>query len=129
MQNTVNKTSRIIGWILSILVMLFLLFDAFGKFTKPEAVIKGTTDLGYPVSSITLLGAILLICTILYAIPKTSLLGAVLLTGYMGGAIATQIRVENPLFTYILVPVYLGIILWLGLYLRSTKLRGLIKNH
>lgn len=129
MQNTVNKTSRIIGWILSILVMLFLLFDAFGKFTKPEAVIKGTTDLGYPVSSITLLGAILLICTILYAIPKTSLLGAVLLTGYMGGAIATQIRVENPLFTYILVPVYLGIILWLGLYLRSTKLRGLIKNY
>lgn len=129
MQNTVNKTSRIIGWILSILVMLFLLFDAFGKFTKPEAVIKGTTDLGYPVSSITLLGVILLICTILYAIPKTSLLGAVLLTGYMGGAIATQIRVENPLFTYILVPVYLGIILWLGLYLRSTKLRGLIKNH
>lgn len=129
MQNTVNKTSRIIGWILSILVMLFLLFDAFGKFIKPEAVIKGTTDLGYPVSSITLLGAILLICTILYAIPKTSLLGAVLLTGYMGGAIATQIRVENPLFTYILVPVYLGIILWLGLYLRSTKLRGLIKNH
>lgn len=129
MQNTVNKTSRIIGWILSILAMLFLLFDAFGKFTKPEAVIKGTTNLGYPVSSITLLGAILLICTILYAIPKTSLLGAVLLTGYMGGAIATQIRVENPLFTYILVPVYLGIILWLGLYLRSTKLRGLIKNH
>lgn len=129
MQNTVNKTSRIIGWILSILVMLFLLFDAFGKFIKPEAVIKGTTDLGYPVSSITLLGAILLICTILYAIPKTSLLGAVLLTGYMGGAIATQIRVENPLFTYILVPVYLGIILWLGLYLRSTKLRGLIKNY
>lgn len=129
MQNTVNKTSRIIGWILSILVMLFLLFDAFGKFTKPEAVIKGTTDLGYPVSSITLLGAILLICTILYAIPKTSLLGAVLLTGYMGGAIATQIRVENPLFTYILVPVYLSIILWLGLYLGSTKLRGLIKNH
>lgn len=129
MQNTVNKTSRIIGWILSILAMLFLLFDAFGKFTKPEAVIKGTTDLGYPVSSITLLGAILLICTILYAIPKTSLLGAVLLTGYMGGAIATQIRVENPLFTYILVPVYLGIILWLGLYLRSTKLRGLIKNY
>jgi hypothetical protein len=109
--------------------MLFLLFDAFGKFIKPEAVIKGTTDLGYPVSSITLLGAILLICTILYAIPKTSLLGAVLLTGYMGGAIATQIRVENPLFTYILVPIYLGIILWLGLYLRSTKLRGLIKNH
>lgn len=126
--NQPNKTSRIIGWILSIIVILFMLFDVFGKFAKPEAVIKGTMDLGYPESSITLLGIILLICTLLYVFPKTALLGAVLLTGYLGGAVATHIRVENPLFTHILFPVYLGILLWLGLYLRSTKLRRLVKT-
>lgn len=126
--NQPNKTSRIIGWILSIIVILFMLFDVFGKFAKPEAVIKGTMDLGYPESSITLLGIILLICTLLYVFPKTALLGAVLLTGYLGGAVATHIRVENPLFTHILFPVYLGILLWLGLYLRSPKLRRLVKT-
>lgn len=130
MENTINisKTSRIIGWALSILVILFMLFDVFGKFSKPDEVIKGTMDLGYPESSITLLGIILLICTLLYAFPKTALLGAVLLTGYLGGAVATHIRVENPLFTHILFPVYLGILLWLGLYLRSIKLRRLITD-
>jgi hypothetical protein len=130
MENTVNisKTSRIIGWALSILVILFMLFDVFGKFSKPDEVIKGNMDLGNPESSITLLRIILLICTLLYAFPKTALLGAVLLTGYLGGAVATHIRVENPLFTHILFPVYLGILLWLGLYLRSTKLRRLITD-
>lgn len=130
MENTTNisKTSRIIGWALSILVILFLLFDVFGKFMKPEVVVKGTMDLGYPESTITLLGIILLICTLLYAFPKTAILGAVLLTGYMGGAIATHIRVENPLFTHILSPVYMAIFFWGGLYLRSMKLRRLVRN-
>jgi len=127
-RSNIGKTSRIIGWVLSILVILFCFFDAFGKFVKPEMVIKGTMDLGYPESSITLLGIILLICTVLYTIPKTTLLGAVLLTGYLGGAIATHIRVENPLFSHILFPFYLGILLWLGLYLRSEKLRKLVKG-
>ncbi|HET8573600.1 MAG TPA: DoxX family protein [Edaphocola sp.] len=131
MENTINisKTSRIIGWALSILVILFLLFDVSGKFMKPEVVVKGTVDLGYPESTITLLGIILLICTILYAFPKTAILGAVLLTGYMGGAIATHIRVENPLFTHILSPVYMAIFFWGGLYLRSAKLRRLVSKE
>jgi len=110
-RSNIGKTSRIIGWVLSILVILFCFFDAFGKFVKPKMVIKGTMDLGYPESSITLLGIILLICTVLYTIPKTTLLGAVLLTGYLGGAIATHIRVENPLFSHILFPFSLGILL------------------
>ena len=124
-----NKTGRIIGWVLSIIVILFLLFDVFGKFAQPEEVIKGTMDLGYPQSSITLLGTLLLICTLLYAFPKTALLGAVLLTAYLGGAVATHVRVENPLFSHILFPVYLGILLWLGLYLRSIKLQRLVKGE
>lgn len=129
MKNANNdKTGSITGWICSIIVILFLLFDAFGKFAKPEAVIKGTTELGYPESMITPIGIILLICTLLYAFPKTTLPGAVLLTGYLGGAVATHIRVENPLFTHILFPVYLGILLWLGLYLRSPKLRQLVRG-
>ncbi len=123
-----GKTGRVIGWIFSIIVILFLLFDTFGKFAKPEAVVEGTMNLGYPESSITLLGIILLVCTLLYAFPKTALLGAILLTGYLGGAVATHIRVENPLFTHILFPVYLGILLWLGLYLRSARLRWIVRG-
>ncbi len=125
----INKTSRISGWILSTLVILFCLFDVFGKFTQPESVIRGTVALGYPERVILPLGVILLICTLLYAIPKTALWGAVLLTGYLGGAVATHIRVENPLFTHILFPIYLGIVLWLGLYLRSSPLRRLLKEE
>lgn len=124
----INKTSRISGWILSTLVILFCLFDVFGKFTQPESVIRETVALGYPERVILPLGVILLICTLLYAIPKTALWGAVLLTGYLGGAVATHIRVENPLFTHILFPIYLGIVLWLGLYLRSSPLRRLLKE-
>ena len=131
MDNTINisKTSRIIGWVLSILVILFLLFDVVGKFMKPEVVIKSTIELGYLDSTITLLGIILLICTALYAFPKTAILGAVLLTGYMGGAMATHIRVGNPLFTHILCPVYVAVFFWGGLYLRSAKLRRLVRNE
>lgn len=122
-----NKKGTVIaGWILSILAILFLLFDSFGKFAKPEAVIKGTMDLGYPESMITPIGIILLICTLIYAIPRTAVLGAVLLTGYLGGAVATHIRVENPLFSHILFPVYLAFFIWGGLYFRSTSLRNWI---
>lgn len=121
-----SKASRITGWVLSGIVILFLLFDAVGKFVKPDMVVQGTTDLGYPASLITPIGIILLVCTVLYAIPRTALLGAVLLTGYLGGAVATHFRIENPLFSHTLFPVYLGILLWWGVYLRSSRLRRLI---
>ena len=72
------------------------------------------------------LGIVLLLCTVLYIVPQTSVLGAVLLTGYLGGAVATQVRVGNPLFTHVLFGVYLGVLLWAGLYLRETRLRTLL---
>lgn len=129
--NTANnnpKGARITGWVLSILAILFLLFDAFGKLAKPEAVIKGTTDLGYPESLITPIGIILLICTLLYAIPRTTILGAVLLTGYLGGAVASNMRVESPLFSHVLFPVYLAVFIWGGIYLRNPSLRNLVTH-
>jgi len=81
--------------------------------------------LGYPEGTIVPLGIVLLICTVLYAIPQTSVLGAMLLTGYLGGAVATHVRVGDPLFTHVLFPVYMGILVWLGIYLRDVRLRGL----
>lgn len=114
------------GIIVSAIPVLFLLMDAVGKLFKPQMVIDGTLELGYQESVIIPLGIILLISTLLYAFPKTSVLGAILLTGYLGGAVATHVRVSNPLFTHQLFPVYLGILIWLGLFLRDTRLRSLI---
>jgi len=130
MEGTINnkKGSRIAGWIISILAILFMLFDVFGKLTKPDPVVKGTMQLGYPESLIMPIGIILLICTILYAIPRTSLLGAVLLTGYFGGAVASNFRVENPLFSNTLFPIYFAILVWAGVYLRNPSLRKIITH-
>lgn len=114
------------GYTVSALPALFLLVDAAGKLFKPEPVVTGTLELGYPESVIFPLGVLLLICTIVYIIPKTSVLGAILLTGYLGGAVATHVRLSNPLFTHQLFPVYLGALLWLGLYLRDARLRSLL---
>ena len=114
------------GYIVSALPALFLLLDALGKLFKPEPVVTGTLDLGYQESVIVPLGVLLLVCTVLYIIPRTSVLGAVLLTGYLGGAVATHVRLSNPLFTHQLFPVYLGALLWLGLYLRDARLRSLL---
>ncbi len=122
------KTGLWAGRILTGIAVLFLLFDILGKFTKPEEVIQGTTALGYPVSLITTIGVLLLICTVLYIIPKTSIIGAVLLTGYLGGALASNLRIEAPLFSHILFPVYFAIIVWAGLYFRNERLRRFISE-
>lgn len=114
------------GRIMTGLAVLFLLLDALGKLIKPQPVLEGTVALGYQESVIVPLGIILAISTILYAIPRTTVLGAVLLTGYLGGAVATHVRVGNPLFTHTLFPVYLGILIWLGIYLRDVRLRSLL---
>jgi hypothetical protein len=114
------------GRIMSGLVVLFLLMDAAMKLVKARTVLESMPTLGWPASSAVPLGMILLSCTILYLIPQTSVLGAILLTGYFGGAIATQWRVGNPLFGYILFPTYLGILMWGGLYVRDARLRALI---
>jgi DoxX-like protein len=113
------------GYALTGLAILFLLFDSWGKLIMVPQVIQGSTALGYPESSIRVIGVILLVCVILYAIPQTTVLGAVLLTGYLGGAVATQLRAGNPLFTHILFPIYFGAVVWGGLLLREERLRDL----
>lgn len=124
-EETANKRSWT-GIVISAIPVLFLLMDAVGKLIKPEPVVAGTVELGYPETVIVPLGITLLICTILYAVPRTSILGAILLTGYLGGAVATHVRAGSPLFTHMLFPVYLGIMIWLGLYLREARLRTLL---
>ncbi len=114
------------GIIVSGIPALFLLMDSIGKFARPEPVVSGTLELGYAEGVILPLGIVLLVSTLLYVFPKTSVLGAILLTGYLGGAVATHVRVGSPLFTHQLFPVYLGVLLWLGLYLRDVRIRALI---
>ena len=120
-----NKSSVWAGRILSALPVLFLLLDGVMKVVKPAFVVEATVKLGYPESVIVALGVLLVACTILYLIPRTSVLGAILLTGYLGGAVATHVRVGGPLFS-ILMPVILGAMLWGGLYLRDERVRSLV---
>ena len=118
------------GRVLSTLAILFLTFDGVMKFflhTFPKEVLEeNIIKLGYPLEVFPYLGVILLASTALYTIPRTSVLGAILLTGYLGGAVATHVRISNPLASHILFPVYLGIFIWLGLFLRNQKLRNVL---
>ena len=114
------------GRIISALPILFLLIDGIMKLIKPLIVMTATVELGYRETVIVPLGVLLLTSTILYAVPRTSVLGAILLTGYLGGAVATNVRVGTPLFSHVLFPVYLGVLIWLGLYLRDARLRALL---
>jgi len=122
----VSKARLRTGSILSSLVVLFLAFDAVMKFVKPAPVIQAFALTGWPDRLAVPLGIILLTCTALYVIPRTSVLGAMLLTGYLGGAVATHLRVGDPLFSHVLFPVYMGVLLWAGLYLREDRLRALV---
>lgn len=114
------------GRILSGLVIAFLLFDSLIKFLMIQPVIDSFRQLGYPESLAIEIGAIDLLCTVLYAIPRTAVLGAILLTGLLGGAMASHIRIGSPLFSHVLFGVYLGLFAWGGLYLREPRLRALI---
>jgi len=120
-----NKSSLWAGRILSALPALFLLLDGVMKVVKPAFVVEATVQLGYPESVIVALGVVLVACTILYLVPRTAVLGAILLTGYLGGAVATHVRVGGPLFSF-LMPVILGVMLWGGLYLRDERVRSLV---
>jgi hypothetical protein len=125
---TVPVAKRVLwaGRIMSALPVLFLLVDGVMKLVKPPAVVQATVELGYLESTIVGLGIVLLACVVLYVIPSTSVLGAILLTGYFGGAVATHVRVGSPLFTHTLFPVYLAMLVWGGLFLRNQRLRTLI---
>jgi len=110
---------RVVSWV----VVAFMIFDAVMKVLKLAPAVTGTVQLGYPVSVIAPIGIVLLVCTFLYAIPRTSVLGAILLTGYLGGATATQVRIESAWFVF---PVAIGVLAWTGLLLRDNRLRTLI---
>lgn len=114
------------GRILSGLAVLFLGFDAVFKLTSAEAAASASAQLGWSASAILQLGIIELLCLAVYLVPRTAILGAVLWTGYLGGAIATHVRVENPLFTHTLFPIYVAVFLWGGLYLRDRRVGALI---
>jgi hypothetical protein len=122
---SVSKGSVWTGRICSGLVVAFLVFDAVIHLMKPAPVVEAFAKLGFPLRLAVPLGIIELVCILLYAFPRTSILGAVLLTGYLGGAIATQLPTSNSLFGEILFPVYVGVILWGGIYLRDERLRSL----
>jgi DoxX-like family len=123
-----SKSARWTGYAMSGLVILFLLFDGGIKLVPLEIVTQTSGEIGLPTdaSFARLLGILTLIGVLLYAIPQTSVLGAILLTGYMGGAIATHLRIDSPLFSHTLFGVYLGLLIWGGLYLREPRLRALI---
>ena len=115
------------GWALSGLVMLFFVMDGVMKLIMPPPVIEATAALGWPTDPATLrtLGILALVPTLLYAVPRTAVLGGILLTAYLGGAVATHVRIASPLFSHILFGVYLGALLWAGLWLRDPRLRAL----
>ena len=114
------------GWGLSGLMIAFMVVDSVSKLALERHVVEATTRIGYPLGVIRPLGAISLVCTLLYAIPRTAILGAILLTAYLGGAIASKVRIEDPLFSSVLFGVYFGVLVWGGLYLRDQQLRSLI---
>jgi len=108
------------------LVVAFLVVDGLMKFTHLAPVVEATEQLGLPMNRNPAIGIILLACVAAYAFPPTAVLGAILLTGYLGGAVAVHVRVGNPLFSHILFPTYIGALTWGGLYLRDVRLRALI---
>ena len=114
------------GRVLTGLSAAFLLLDGGMKLVKARVSVEGTVQVGYPESLVAPIGAVLILCTLIYLIPRTSVLGAILLTGYLGGAVATNLRIGGSLFGQVLFPVYFGVMVWGGLYLRDAKVAGLI---
>jgi len=117
------------GRIASGAAVLFLTFDAVTKVLKLAPAVEATAQLGYPASVVGAIGLIQVALLLLYALPRTAVLGAVLWTGYLGGAIATHVRVESPLFSHTLFPIYVAALLWAGLWLRDRRVRALTAWH
>ncbi|HBZ81100.1 MULTISPECIES: DoxX family protein [Brevibacillus] len=128
MAKTISRTRLWVARIMSWLVILFMLFDGVFKLIQPAPVVEGTLVLGFAQHHIALLGILAIISTFLYALPRTAVLGAILLTGYFGGVIATQVRVDAPLLTHTLFAVYLAILAWGGLWLRDERVRNLFSS-
>lgn len=122
----VSTTQTRVGRVLSTLAVLFLAMDCVGKVLQLDMYIKGTTDLGFASELVLPLGVLETAVVVLYCIPRTAVLGAVLLTAWLGGAVATHLRLGNPLLSHTLFPIYVGLFVWGGLYLRVTALRLLL---
>jgi hypothetical protein len=121
-----SRTNVLAGRILSGFAVLFLIMDGVMKLMKPPQVVEATTvQLGFPEPAIVGIGVLLLACTVLYAVPRTAVLGAVLLTGYLGGAVAANVRVASPTFNMIF-PILFAVLIWAGLILREERLRALL---
>lgn len=120
-----SKAALWAGWILTVLCILFLLVDAGMKIAMAKLSVDGSVKLGWPADRVQIIGFILLVCTVLYAIPRTAVLGAVLITGYLGGAVAVMMRTPEPYY----FPLVFGGLVWAGLYLRNAKLRALVKGE
>ncbi len=115
------------GWAMSGLAIAFLLMDASMKLMALPVVLQAQAELGFQGEDMAReLGAILLACTLLYAAPQTAVLGAIMLTGFLGGAVAVKLRIGDPLFTHVLFGVYVGILVWGGIYLRDARLRQIL---
>ena len=123
---SVRFTAANVGRVVTALPVLFLAFATVIKFTGIAPVAESMNQLGWPLSATLGIAVVEAICLVAYLIPRTSVLGAILLTGYLGGAIATHVRVGNPLFSHVLFPVYVAALLWGGLYLREARLRALV---
>ncbi|NOU72716.1 DoxX family protein [Paenibacillus sp. LMG 31458] len=123
MTRTISKGRLWTARVMSGIAILFMLLDSIMKLFKPAFVVDSTVSLGYQEHHIFLMGILGLLSTILYALPRTTILGAVVLTGYFGGVIATQVRLDAPLFSTILFPVYLAVLVWGGLWLRNEQVR------
>jgi hypothetical protein len=120
------KKNLMVGYVLTALVALFLTFDTTLKVLRLGPAVQGTAALGYQTDAVLWIGIIELVCLGVYLVPGTAVLGALLLTGYLGGAIASQLRVGSPLLSHTLFPIYVALLLWGGLYLRETRLRQLL---
>lgn len=123
---SVSPTKRKVGYTLSTIAVLFLVVDTVIKLVEFGPAVESTTRLGYPSSSVLVIGILEAVCLILYLVRRTSVLGAVVFTGFLGGAFATHFRHGDPLFSHILFPVYIAALLWGGLYLREERLHALV---
>lgn len=124
-----NGRARWVGRILSGLAIVFLAVDALGKLLRLEPVVEGTQALGYQATDLRLIGVLLALGVLLYAIPRTAVLGAIYLTGYLGGALASHFRIGSPLATHVLFAVYVAAVIWLGLVLQRPALARLLRGE
>ena len=122
-----TRRGRVAGWLVSGIAIAFLAFDATMKLLALPIVLRASAELGFDGADLArTLGVVLLACTLLYAAPRTAIVGAILLTGYLGGAVAAHVRVGSPLFSHVLFGVYVGAFVWIGLALRDPALRAML---